>query len=317
MRSRAISVQVDLDAIRAAAADVRRRTGVKLIAVIKADAYGLGARRVADALSDIADDFAYFNVAEAREVGRPGIVIGPPEGDPADYRELNLRPSIGTAADARRFTGMPVSLAIDVGMQRFGAAADQFDDLLRITGAREAHAHAVTPAGAARLREIVAGRVPFLHAAATALLEEPAAWLNAVRPGLALYRGALRVSTRLFSVRETSGPIGYTEFRTPRVGIILAGYCNFLRPGPIIVNGRPQQLLEVGMNSSFVSVDPSDRAGDEVILLGDGLTESTLAQHLNCREHEVLCRYGSMGPRSYVFHGQPMQAVRAEALADV
>jgi alanine racemase len=70
------------------------------------------------------------------------------------------------------------------------------------------------------------------------------------------------------------------------------------------------------MNSSFVSVEPSDRVGDEVVLLGDGLTEALLAQHLDCREHEVLCRYCSMGARSYVFGGRSMQSQREEALAD-
>lgn len=316
MRSRSITVNINLDTIRTAAETIRRRTGVKLIAVVKADAYGLGARRVADALADIADDFAYFSVAEAREVGRPGIVLGPPEGEPADYRELNLRPSIGTVVDARRFVGSPVALAIDVGMQRFGAAPTSVDELIRITAAREAHAHAVTPHGVAALREAAGGRIPFLHAAATALLNDSSAWLQAVRPGLALYRGAMRVTARLHSVRETSGAIGYSGFHAARVGIILAGYCNFLRPAPVLINSRRQELLEIGMNSSFVSIDASDRPGDEVTLLGDGVSEAELASRLGCREHEVLCRYGSMGPRSYTLSGSCMPAPREAALAD-
>ncbi|MBL8880963.1 MAG: alanine racemase [Phycisphaerales bacterium] len=317
MRSRSINVQINLDSIRTAAASIRRKTGVRLIAVIKADAYGLGARRVADALADIADDFAYFNLAEAREVGRPGIVLGPPEGAPADYRELNLRPSIGTIADAQRFAGNAVALAIDVGMQRFGAPPEIIDELLRITAAREAHAHTVTPEGVAALSRAAAGRIAFLHAAASSLLDDPSAWLHAVRPGVALYRGAMRVSTRLHSVRETPGAsVGYSGFHAARVGIILAGYCNLLRPAPVMMNGRKQELLEVGMNSSFVSVDSADRIGDEVVLLGGGISECELAGRLNCREHEVLCRYGSMGQRSYVLSGVVAPAAREAVLAD-
>lgn len=318
MRSRSITVQVNLDTIRAAATAIRRKTGVKLIAVIKADAYGLGARRVADALADIADDFAYFSVAEARDVGRPGIVLGPPEGNPADYRELNLRPSIGTIADALRFAGNPVALAIDVGMQRFGAPGELVDELLRLTAAREAHAHTVSPQGAAALVSAAAGRIPLLHAAASALLNEPTTWLDAVRPGVALYRGALRVSTPLHTVRETgSAGVGYSGFHATRVGIILAGYCNLLRPTPIMLNGRRQELLEVGMNSAFVSVDARDQPGDEVTLLGDGITEAEVAERLNCREHEVLCRYGSMGQRSYIQSDADTPAAREPILADI
>jgi len=121
-----------------------------------------------------------------------------------------------------------------------------------------------------------------------------------VRPGLALYRGAVRVTARLQAVRDTSGPIGYTGFRWPRVGIILAGYSNLLQPAPVLINGRRQMLLEVGMNTCFVSVHPTDKPGDEVVLLGDGLTEATLADHLQVREHEILCRYTAMGPRQHV-----------------
>ncbi|MCK4343518.1 MAG: hypothetical protein KAY37_17530, partial [Phycisphaerae bacterium] len=113
-------------------------------------------------------------------------------------------------------------------------------------------------------------------------------------------QGAVRVSTRLQSVRGTKGPVGYTGFTCPRVGIILAGYCNFLQPGPVLINGRRQNLLEVGMNTSFVTVDPRDKPGDEVVLLGDGLTETELSNHFGTREHEILCRYTAMGSRHYV-----------------
>lgn len=114
----------------------------------------------------------------------------------------------------------------------------------------------------------------------------------------------MRVSARLNAVRDTSGPIGYTGFESPRVGIILAGYSNWVAPGPVLINGRRQRLLEAGMNTSFVSVAPGDRAGDEVVLLGDGLTEAELAAQLRVREHEILCRYCAMGPRAYVPKGQ-------------
>jgi len=85
MRCPLVQVAVNLDQVRAAAEAIRARTGVGLIAVIKADAYGLGAPRIADALASVVTDFAYFAVSEAREVGRPGLVLGPPEGDPAEY----------------------------------------------------------------------------------------------------------------------------------------------------------------------------------------------------------------------------------------
>lgn len=298
MRSRHIVVQVNLDTVRQNAEQIRRRTGVGLIAIIKADAYGLGAPRVADALASVVDEFGYFTLAEAREVGKPGLITGPAEHDPAEYDELRVRPTVMNAADAARYARIPVALSVDTGMQRFGCDPANLDLLLQYGNVADVYTHAGAAENVQRLRQFVAGRHR-MHAACTALLDDPNNWLDAVRPGIGLYRGAMRVSTTLAAVRATSGPAGYTGFSSPHIGIILAGYSNRLAPAVVLINGRRQRLLEIGMNSAYVSTDPRDKLGDEVVLLGDGLTEAEVASSLNVREHEVLCRYGSCGVRQY------------------
>lgn len=299
MRSRNITCVIDLDRVRAAVERIRAQTGVRLIAVIKADAYGLGAARVADAIAGVADELAYFSVSEAREVGKPGIVIGPPEGDPAEYRELRLRPTVSTIEDAERFAGMQLAVSVDTGMQRFGCDPRDLAEIMRTARPVEIHTHAGNLDAIERLRIVAGGYGRPLLGASTSMLDAPSAWLDGVRPGVGLYRSALRVATQLHSVRETHGPIGYTGFHAPRVGILLAGYSNGLQSAPLLINGRRQRFLEIGMNSSYVSIDARDRTGDEVVLLGDGVTEAEVAQALNIREHEVLCRYGAMGLRHY------------------
>jgi alanine racemase len=306
MRSKHINVTIDLARVRASAEAIRAKTRVALIAVIKADAYGLGAARVAEALAPIADEFAYFSVDEAREVGRPGLVLGPPAGDPTEYRELRLRPTVANRKQAAKFAGLPVAINVDTGMHWFGCRPEELDDLLKCSGANEVFTHAEQLASAELLRSLCSGRQLRLHAAATALLDYPAAWLDAVRPGLALYRGAVRVTTRLTAVRAREGPAGYTRFEYPHAGIILSGYSNHLQPGPVIINGRAQRILEVGMNTSFVCVDRSDQVGDEVVLLGDELTEIEVAREFKIRPHEVLCRYTAMGVRHYVSSTGPL-----------
>lgn len=298
MRSRHVVVQVNLDVVRQNAEQIRRRTGVGLIAVIKADAYGLGASRVADALASVADEFGYFTLAEAREVGKPGLITGPAEHEPAEYDELRVRPTIMSAAEAERYARIPVALSVDTGMQRFGCDPAEMDSILQRGNVADVYTHAGAPANVQRLKALVNKRYR-MHAACTALLADPAAWLDAVRPGVGLYRGAMRVSTRLVNVRDTNGPAGYTGFAAPRIGIILAGYSNRLASAIVLINGRRQRLIEIGMNSAYVSTDARDREGDEVVLLGDELTESEVAASLNVREHEVLCRYGSCGVRHY------------------
>lgn len=308
MRTPKVHVTVNLDAVRANAEAIRARAGVGVIAVIKADAYGLGAPRIADALAGIVDEFAYFSAIEARELGRPGLVLGPCDEDAATYRELRLRPAIATLADAERMGDLPVAIKVDTGMQRFGCPPDQLAELAAHCNVQDFFSHAVTQSACARLQAACADFDKPLHAAATALLDDPDAWLDAVRPGLALYRGATRVSTRLRIVRETHGPVGYTGFEQSPVGVILVGYSNLLAPGPVLINGRRQRIIEVGMNTSFVTVDPEDHVGDEVVLLGDGLTETEIATHLKIRPHEVLCRYCATGPRQYVKAGPAASA---------
>ncbi len=304
MRSRHVSVVVDLDSVRSSAEQIKRQTGVDLIAVVKSDAYGLGAVRVADALCGVADDLAYFSIDEAREVGKPGLLIGPPPLDPAECAELRVRPSVGTREQARRFAGLPCAVNVDTGMQRFGCAPEELDELIDRSIVSEITTHAATQAAAEQFKRIVGDRPFRRHAASSSLLNCPTAWLDAVRPGVALYRGAVRVASRLYCVRATRGAVGYTGFECPRVGVILAGYSNGLRPTPVLINGRRQQILEVGMNTAFVSVDAADAAEDEVVLLGDGLTEMELAAHLRVREHEILCRYTGLGARRHARRGE-------------
>lgn len=300
MRSSQVQVTIDLGRIRSSAEQIRKRTGVALIAVVKADAYGLGARRVVDALDSVADLFAYFSFDEAREIRRPGIVLGPPNGEASEHAELRVMPTVANERDAQRYAGIPAVLNVDTGMCRFGCPPQEVDALLKRSHFEHAFTHATGPESAAVLRDVCRGRVETLHAAATSLLDHEPSRLDAVRPGLALYRGALRVTATLAAIRNAPGPIGYTRFVHERVGVILAGYSHGLRPGPVVINGRRQELLEIGMNTAFVSADAADRESDPVILLGDELSETTLADHFNTRAHEILCRYAAMGERRYV-----------------
>ena len=300
-RSPHVQVQVDLRRIRANAEAIRQRTGVELIAVVKADAYGLGAAAVVGALRGIADRFAFFSLAEARRAGcRGALILGPPTGPPEHYAELDARPSVGRLDEARRFGALPVAVNFDSGMRRFGCDAATLREIVAAARVAEVFTHAVDLPAAAKLAALELPPGVRRHAAASALLDEPRAWLDAVRPGLALYRGALRVTARLVRVRRAAGPVGYERIEVERVGVMLVGYAHGFAPAPVRIGGRVQRVLEVGMNTSLVTVDPADREGDEVVLLGEDLDELRLAEALSIRPHAVLCRYGGLGRRMWL-----------------
>jgi alanine racemase len=295
-----VDVVIDLRRIRENAEAIKRQTNRLLIAVIKSDAYGLGASAAAQALDGVADEFAYFNLEEARQLRRPGIIIGPLSGSSTDHVRCSVRPAVGSIDEARAVRGAQAILNVDTGMRRFGCPPDQIDPIRRICRVDEAFTHTVTVAGARRLRQLCGDRFARLHAAGTSLLHRPAAWLDAVRPGLALYLGAMTISTRLMVVRRLTGPAGYRRFHARYAGVIPCGYASGFGPGVVLVNGRRRRVLEVGMNTAFVEVASVDAAGDPVTLLGKGLTEAGLARAMGCSRHELLCRYSRLGPRRYI-----------------
>jgi len=302
-----VRVAVDLRRVRTNAQAIRQLTGVPLIAVVKADAYGLGAERTTLTLADLVDRFCVFSPDEAiridlwQRTGKPALAIGPPATlDPTDYVAHHIHPAVSTAQQAAALRSARPVVCVDTGQQRFACPMENVAETFDQGHCDEAYTHAATLQQVQMLQDAVAHRRARLHAAGSSLLNEPAAWLDAVRPGLALYRGSVRVSTQLVENRKSTGPAGYSGFTAPYHGVILAGYSNGLKAGPCLVNGHPSRILEVGMQSAFVETQPTDRAGDEVILLGDSISEQHIASAWNTSPHECLVRLTSLGVREYI-----------------
>lgn len=303
-----VIVRVDLSRIRRNAEEIARRTGVAIIAVVKADAYGLGAGRVAEAVRDLVDGFYVFDAAESvrdrlfERTGRRTIALRGESEDAKDYLAYGIQPVVWTVERAAALRRARPILSVDTGQQRFACAIDDAAQVVAAGGIDEAFTHATS---GQQVGEFVTGLQHAglgalkRHAAGSSLLGDPTAWLDAIRPGLALYQGAARVATRLVEVRDSHGPAGYTGFEVPRHGVILAGYSNGLRVGPCRVNGRASRVLEVGMQSAFVECAVGDRVGDEVVLLGDGLKLEAVAAQWNATPHETLLRMAGAGEKEY------------------
>jgi alanine racemase len=307
-----VTVQVDLAQIRRNTEAIIARTGVEVIAVVKADAYGMGADAVAAAIGDLVDGFYVFDAneviaAKLRDVAnkRTLCLLGS-SNDPKDYLAHDIRPIVWTKERATALRSAKPVVSLDTGQQRFGCSADELAGILDAADSDEIMTHAVTMDQVRLFCKIIETRLPaaagehfYLHATGSAMLNESQACLDAVRPGLALYRSAARVSAHLVEVKDSNGLAGYTGFKVPRFGVILAGYLQGLRTGPCIVNGVRRNVLEVGMQSAFVEVGKNDHTGDVVVLLGDGLEEETVADAWDVRSQEVLIRLTSAGRRIY------------------
>jgi alanine racemase len=301
VKSNLITVTVDLGRIRRSAEDIRRRCGVPLLAVVKADAYGLGARQVAQALAEAVDGFVVFSLAEAVSAGlravanKPILALKPhQDAEPEEFISAGVRPAVWTVAEAKTLRSAKPVLSVDTGMRRFACPPENIQEVLAAGGCDEAFTHATTVNQALQLKRFLGDRGLKLHAAGSSLLDEPAARLDAVRPGIALYRGAVRASVRLLETHMGDQPSGYSGFVVPRFGVIPCGYFHGLRKGTCLIAGVPQQIIEVGMQSAYVQIDRGDSPGDEVVLLGDGLTEAQIAKDWGTTEQEVIARFARM-----------------------
>ena len=132
-------VKIDLDVIQRNFDAVRRKAGVPVMAVIKADAYGHGAIQVARLLQAQCAFFGVSSMLEAMELRQAGLkppilILGhtPPNAFPTAIRE-GIRPAIFHYEDAlalsraAREAGLaaPFHFAVDTGMSRIGFQADE------------------------------------------------------------------------------------------------------------------------------------------------------------------------------------------------
>jgi alanine racemase len=228
--------EIDLSALRENLAWIRHRVGngVKVITVVKADAYGHGLKPIAALLMQSGTDiFGVANLAEAqaiRSVGKgwPILMLGAclPHEVPAAVRD-QVMPTMSTVEEAERFSdtaarfGQQVSVhvKVDTGMGRIGVSPENALSLVRhvlslpnleLQGIYTHFASAEDDAKFSRrqanlfddvLRSLKSQQIeiPILHANNSGgLLFEKRSVFNAIRPGLLVF-GVLPPASRKMS----------------------------------------------------------------------------------------------------------------------
>src|SRR5215208_6914177 len=148
-----VTVRVDLRRVRRNTEEVARRAAVPVLAVVKADAYGLGAARVAPLIRDVVDGFYVFDAAEAveyrlfAETGRRTIALLGASGDPQDYLSHRIHPVVWSPERAAALRAAKPVFSVDTGQQRFACAADPelLAEIVTAGDCHEAITHASTP----------------------------------------------------------------------------------------------------------------------------------------------------------------------------
>ena len=204
-------VDIDLGALLRNGTTVGTHTRVPLLPMVKADAYGLGAIRVARSLERLDPwGFGVATIAEGEElrqaaITRPVIVFTPLLVDDFDAAaRANLIPTLGDARAIARWheTGLPWHLAIDTGMSRAGIPwnrVPELHDVLRAAPPQGAftHYHSAERNDASRVEQerrfgeaiaAMPARPALLHAENSPAIEHhgPSPW-SLSRPGIFLY----------------------------------------------------------------------------------------------------------------------------------
>jgi len=229
--------EIDLDALRGNLAWIRQRVGpdVKIMTVVKADAYGHGLKQIAGLLMQSGTDvFGVANLVEARAVrsvgpGWPVMMLGaclPDEIEQAVKDEVMV--TVSSLAEAEAFAAAAkkakktarLHLKVDTGMARLGCQPEQAEELIEriaglggveLTGLYTHFASVEDEFHYTQRQRTVFGKLlaalkakqrtfEYLHANNTAavLLEEAGPY-NAVRPGLLVY-GVVPVGRRKLEV---------------------------------------------------------------------------------------------------------------------
>ena len=206
--------EIDLQTIQQNAAAIKRWTGTKLIAVVKADAYGHGAARVAEALHPIAEMLAVATVEEGIALRKIGIrsdilvLFSCLPTQVGSIAEFNLIPALADSEFATALNALAattqVHVNVNTGMNRNGvhyteasAFLNRLESLQHLD-IRGVFTHLATADATdkrfvrtqlARFSAVRANdRGALVHAAnSAATLAVPESHFHAVRPGLSLY----------------------------------------------------------------------------------------------------------------------------------
>ena len=323
--TRPIRATIDLSALRGNFALARERAeGAALWAVIKANAYGHGLMRAAEALDDLADGFALLDLADAvtlREAGfrQPILLLeGFFDSDELPlFAEYGLTPVVHTLEQVEMLAGaalparLPVHLKLNTGMNRLGLSAEEFHAALT--------ALETTPGIG-----VITLMTHFADSAA--LLRYPEARRGWARPGIMLYgsspfpqdasaealglRPVMTLASQLIAVQELKAGerVGYggifTAERPMRIGIVACGYADgYPRHAPVgtpvLVEGRRTRTVgRVSMDMIMVDLEgiPEAGIGSPAVLWGEGLPVDDVAAAAGTVSYELLCALAQRVP---------------------
>ncbi|MEH7826717.1 alanine racemase [Gemmobacter denitrificans] len=252
------TLTIDLDAIAAnwRALDRLSHPTTQTAAVVKADAYGLGARRVVRALAEAGARRFFVAVAEEGAVVRQALGPGPQvnilsghmPGDTEMIHDLDLTPMLNSVEQITRhlesLPGHPFGVQLDTGMNRLGLEAGEWEAVAALVleqnpelvmshlACADEPDHAMNAAQLAEFHAMTDGiGVPRSLAATGGILLGADYHFELTRPGIGLYGGRPFVQAQ----RVVALSLPVIQIREVAAGEIVGYACGYTAPEPRLI----------------------------------------------------------------------------------
>lgn len=306
---------IDLNRIRRNAQDISRIC--PLIAVVKADAYGIGALKTAFALANTVKRFAVWTEAEAEELICAGIendilILGQTKNR---IKYPTVIHTVGDRDEAGSCSGGRVAVKINTGMNRMGTDTRDLPGVLSEISRRRlmldsVYTHLFCPENQTityqqiDIFDSVTGHMDTqTHVAASkALGYDFARQYDFVRCGIALYRGAAELKAKIIKLRHLKKGeyAGYGDLPLTAdadVAVVNIGYRDGYRKltGERFAFYRGVRCRVLGVCMDVTLIDMSGCCavvGDTVELLGKNITEDDIGASYMTSEYEAYTFFG-------------------------
>ena len=303
---------IDIKKIRQNIIRVKQKYKKKIISVIKADAYGHGAVKVAECTQDLVDMFATCNTAEAEELVQNGItkdiLILTPINSYLSYDNIIY------SVDGEKYLprNKRVHIAVNTGMNRYGVSSkNDFEKLLRLSIESGNRIEGIythfcssddTQIGKQLLefsKTVGEYGIPY-HLSASNTLNIDCRQ-DYVRLGVGQYVNAKRVQCSIVAVRDVLAGehIGYNDTIAPknmRIAVLSIGYADGIdrrlkNNWQIYIHGKKYDLIgDICMDCCFAMVDDAVKVGDVVDFVGRKNNIKLMSDRLGTIEYEIMCR---------------------------
>ena len=298
-----IKIRIDLDRIRRNLAAIRNESaGAKVMLMLKADAYGHGIERVAEATEDFVDGFGVVTLKEAvriREITcvKPILVNMLLADELSSAIDYDLTIGLSNASQLERIVvekerkKAKIHLAVDSGMHRLGFDPCKIDDAckaLKDAGVNVCGVYShlgdhpdvqlkrFTDA-CDKVREYFPEAMR--HIASTHSYK--VAHFDGIRVGLGAYLGAMSVESEVVASRRVQAGeyIGYGDYLTAKptnIAVVFGGYADGVDrerfPSVTARGGRKFKVISVCMDTFLIDTEEILLNSGETVTLTDGET---------------------------------------------